>query len=290
MYSVEQTIVSISGGVRMNDGILKKLQMAELDIFKEVVRICEKNELTYYLIGGTLLGAIRHKGFIPWDDDLDIAMPREDYEKFLNISKSEMKVGYWVHFIDSDPNYWLPFAKVKKRETIFEEINSKNIEADKGIFIDVFPLDNARMGKSIFQTIQAKTCKKMSTIILRKRGFYKSKPKLKSKILLGILKNKTVFEISNRQQKLMSMCKDKDTKYFVNLGSNYNYVKQTIPKDKYYPPVKVEFEGDFYNAPNDWDYVLKRIYGDYMKLPPKDKRVTHNPVRIKFEDGEEIIF
>ena len=81
-----------------------------------------------------------------------------------------------------------------------------------------------------------------------------------------------------------------DSEYHINLGSNYNYIKQTIPKDKYYPPVKVEFEGDFYNAPNDWDYVLKRIYGDYMKLPPKDKRVTHNPVRIKFEDGEEIIF
>lgn len=274
----------------MNDEILKKLQMAELDILKEVVRVCEKNELTYYLVGGTLLGAIRHKGFIPWDDDLDIAMPREDYEKFLRISKSEMKAGYWVHFIDSDANYWLPFAKVKKEGTIFDEQNSKNIESDKGIFIDIFPLDNARREKSIFQNIQARICKKMSTIILWKRGFYKHKPKFMLSIVLFVLSNVTVFHLSNHQQKLMSICKDEDAKYFVNLGSNYNYVKQTISKNKYFPPVMVEFEGGFYNAPKDWDYILKRIYGDYMKLPQEDMRVTHNPVKLKFEGEDEIIF
>lgn len=274
----------------MDAKTLKKLQKIEHEILQEVVKICDENNLTYFLIGGTLLGAIRHKGFIPWDDDLDIAMPRGDYDKFLEISNDELGEEYWLHYSGNDPDYWLPFAKVKKKETIFDEANSRNIVSDKGIYIDIFPLDNAKKEKSIFQSVQAITCKKMSRIILWKRGFYKSKPKLNLKILLGILKNKTVFEISNRQQKLMSMCKDKDTKYFVNLGSNYNYVKQTVPKDKYYPPVKVEFEGLFYNAPNDWDFILKRIYGDYMKLPPVEKRITHNPTRIKFEDGEDIKF
>lgn len=194
----------------MNNEILKKLHMTEISILQEVVRVCEKNQLTYYLIGGTLLGAIRHKGFIPWDDDLDIAMPREDFDKFLDISKYELREGYWVHFIDSDPNYWLPFAKVKKRGTIFDEVNSKNIESDKGIFIDIFPLDNARGEKSIFQSIQAIICKRMSTIILWKRGFYKHKPKIMLSIVLSILKNQTIFQISTHQQKMMALCKDKN--------------------------------------------------------------------------------
>lgn len=274
----------------MDKELLKKLQKTELDILQEVVRVCEKNELTYYLIGGTLLGAIRHKGFIPWDDDLDIAMPREDYERFLAISNIELKKEYWLHNSKTDPDYWLPFAKVKKRGTVFDEVNSRNIQSDKGIFIDIFPLDNAKREKSIFQSIQAILCKRMSTIILWKRGLYNYKPKFILRIFLRILKNKTILDISNYQQKLMSLSKNKKYNYFVNLGSNYNYIKQTIPKDKYFPPKRVEFEGKFYNVPRDWDYILRRIYGDYMKLPEENKRVTHNPIRLKFENEDEIIF
>jgi lipopolysaccharide cholinephosphotransferase len=270
--------------------ILRRLQLTELEILNEVVRICEKNKLQYFLIGGTLLGAIRHKGFIPWDDDLDIAMPREDYEKFILSSKNELSKEYWLHCSGTDPNYWLPFAKVRKKGTVFDEYNSRNIVANKGIYIDIFPLDNAKKEKSLFQSIQALLCKKLSSIILWKRGFFEGKPKIAINIILKIVKHKSLMELSTYQQKVMSIYKKSNSKYFVNLGSNYNYTKQTIPKDKYYPPVKVEFEGKLFNAPNDWDYILNRIYGDYMKLPPVEKRITHNPVRIKFQDGEEITF
>lgn len=274
----------------MDATVLKKLQKTEHEILQRVVKICDENSLTYFLIGGTLLGAIRHKGFIPWDDDLDIAMPRKDYEKFLSVGKTQLGDKYWIHCNETDSDYWLPFAKVRKKDTVFEEKNSINIVADKGIFIDIFPLDNASKESSLFQTVQAKLLKKLSTVILWRRGFYITKPKVLLSLVIGISKIKTVSDLINYQQKIMKLNRSNKSRYFVNLGSNYNYVKQTIPKNKYYPPVKVEFDGEYYNAPNDWDYVLSRIYGDYMKLPPEEKRVTHDPARIKFVNTEEIKF
>lgn len=274
----------------MDQEVLKNLHKNELEILQEVVRICEENNLTYFLIGGTLLGAIRHKGFIPWDDDLDIAMPREDYNKFLLISIKNLNKKYYLHCNKTDPNYWLPFAKIRKENTVFDEKNSSHIDSHKGIYVDIFPLDNANKEKSLFQVLQAYITKKLSVVILWKMGFYKKEISLSLKIILRIMNCVKLIKLSTFQQFIMSLNKNYQSKYFVNLGSNYNYIKQTIPKNKYYPPVKVEFEGKYYNAPNDWDYILKRIYGDYMKLPPVEKRITHNPVRIKFEEGEEITF
>jgi len=128
----------------MNANQLKRLQNIEYEILQEIVRICEKNNLSYFLIGGTLLGAVRHKGFIPWDDDLDIAIPRKDYEKFLKICQTQLNSDYFLHCNKTDPDYWLPFAKVRKKNTLFDEKSITSIETHKGIYNDVFPLDNAK--------------------------------------------------------------------------------------------------------------------------------------------------
>lgn len=266
----------------MNLDILKKLQTVELEILQEVVRICEDNSITYYLIGGTLLGAIRHKGFIPWDDDLDIAMPRNDYEKFIKLCKKHLNNNYFLHCNQTDPKYWLPFAKVRKNGTIFEEKSMTTIESHKGIFIDIFPLDNANKQRSLIQNIQAFITKRISSIIYYKRGLNIGKPNLKMRIFLLIIKPIKISLLSNFQQKIMAYNSNDKSNYYVNLGSNYNYIKQTISKDKYYPLKKAEFDGNLFNVPNDWDYILTRIYGDYMQLPPEEKRVTHNPERIDF--------
>ena len=100
--------------IAYSNKVLRKLQLTQLEILTEVVRICHSNKLRYYLIGGTLLGAIRHKGFIPWDDDLDIAMPRKDFVKFISICRTELNSRYFLHYYTTDFNYYLPFAKVRK--------------------------------------------------------------------------------------------------------------------------------------------------------------------------------
>lgn len=265
---------------------LKKLHATEVEILQEAVRICEDHKLTYFLIGGTLLGAVRHKGFIPWDDDLDIAMPRDDYERFVSICKEELSKQYILHNHITDSRYWLAFAKIRKNGTVFDEQELFHIKTHKGIFIDIFPLDNANKQNSIFQDIQAFISKRISAILLRKRGIGVREPSLKMKIALLLLKPIRMHTLSAVQQKIMKLNKDDNSGYFVNLSSSYNYIKQTIPKEKYFPPVKIEFEGKMYNAPSDYDYILKRIYGDYMQLPPPEKRITHNPVRIELGNDD----
>ena len=122
-----------------NKEYLNKLHAELLIIMDEIDRVCKKNNLRYYLVGGSLLGAVRHKGFIPWDDDLDIAMPREDLNKLLEISASVLSPNYYVKWYQDDPRYWNPFPKICKRGTLFDE--NKEEWEKTGLFIDIFPLD-----------------------------------------------------------------------------------------------------------------------------------------------------
>ena len=128
----------------MTNSKLRKVQLTELEILEKIDEICKKNNINYFLIGGTLLGDVRHKGFIPWDDDIDIGMLREDYEKFINVCLKNGALGkdYYLHCNESDDDYFIPFIKVKKNNTTFAEKNIENINTHKGIFLDIFPYDN----------------------------------------------------------------------------------------------------------------------------------------------------
>src|SRR5699024_7471673 len=123
---------------------IKEVQKDQLDILIEFDRICKKNNIKYQLFAGTLLGAIRHKGFIPWDDDIDVCMLREDYEKFLNICNKDMKNEYFLQTYNSDTNYIMQFAKLRKNNTIFLERVTANCDIHHGVYIDIFPLDDVR--------------------------------------------------------------------------------------------------------------------------------------------------
>ena len=256
----------------------------------EIVRICNKHNLKYYLIGGTLLGAVRHKGFIPWDDDLDIVMPRRDYIKFCELCSTELAPEFYLHGIDTDPTYWLIFAKIRKRNTLFNERSIVPISAPKGIYVDIFPLDEALCEHSMEQHLRTIAIKGLSCAVYRKRKLDICLP-LKVKILTQPLLIFSIYRLSMWQLKLMTKHNHKDCDYYINFGSNYNTVKQTIPKSKYEPSCQVEFEGRLYNTLGDYTYFLRRIYGeDYMQLPPPEKRITHRPVRISFDmaaDGLE---
>ena len=122
--------------------LMKKVHKVQLEMALEVKRICQNNNIKYFIIAGTLLGSVRHGGFIPWDDDLDIGMLREDYDRFIKIAQKEIGEEYFLQTWDTDSGFALPIAKIRKNGTKFIEQNSSKSELHNGIYIDIFPFDN----------------------------------------------------------------------------------------------------------------------------------------------------
>jgi lipopolysaccharide cholinephosphotransferase len=272
----------------MENEILLELQKNEAEILEYIASICEKHNLEYFLIGGTLLGAVRHKGFIPWDDDIDIAMPRKDYNKLLDILKTELNDELYMLDTSCINKYcYLPFTKIRTNNTIYEEQWLKNYLGSKGIWIDIFPLDDEK--KESFLIVIQKFFIKIVLIILRHKNLNTVSCKGKITRFLFLLTPSSLLHFIINH--IMMLNNKGNSLYFVNFGSQYDIKKQTHLKEKYYPAIELEFEEKMYKAPRDYDYVLTKIYGgNYMQLPPPEKRVAHNPVCIKFRNKEAIYF
>lgn len=265
----------------MHIEILKKLHNIEMELLDEFVRICKLHKLEYFLIGGTLLGAIRHKGFIPWDDDIDIGMPRDDFEKFIDLCKSELKNIYYIKSYRTSNAYWMPFIKMCKSNTLFLEKKNLSLENEKnGIFIDIFSYDNVSNIKTI-QKIQSFIIKKIQATIQMKIWIKKEKKNI-LKHLINVLFNFKILQ--DLQQKMMIGFTKKNSSYQINWGGKYGRKKETIHTNILYPTLEAIFEGKYYRIPNQWDRYLTQIYGaDYMEIPPPEKRENHEPQCIKFD-------
>ncbi len=259
----------------MNMDELREYQLAQLELLDITDEICKKMNLTYYLIGGTLLGAVRHKGFIPWDADIDIAMPREDYEAFLRYWTENPSSRYFYQHFSTEKNHLTPHAilKIKNTKVVMCERVSKYKPEHEGIYMDVFPLDNPpELAEQ--QQKQAKKIKRIQRIIELKAGYeYASTSTLQkcAKKLLQVFLLPFSFVFLNRQMdNCMKKYSSPDGKFLVSMASHYSYWKQLMPKDIYGEPTKVSFENKLYNAPAEVNEYLTRIYKDYMKLPTDD--------------------
>lgn len=252
---------------------LKELQNTELVILKEIDRICKNNNIRYYLGEGTLLGAIRHHGFIPWDDDIDLLMPRKDYKKFLEVAPKVVHENFEIQHSSTVKNYWSPFIKVRYLGTsFFKQQHISHLTNHNGPLIDIFPLDNVPKRDSLKQFLQA-------AIIKFNRGMlsYKLKTRHPKKWKGYIVKFCSYFVSVNQIHKVLDRTFKKynniNNKYIVNLASYYNYKKQTVPKKWYGKPRMVKFESLIMPVPKEAEKILASIYGDYMTLPPLEKRV-----------------
>lgn len=260
---------------------LDKLHEVELEIMDEFVKICEKHNLSYFLAGGTMLGAVRHKGFIPWDDDIDIGMMRKDYDLFIKYAQKELNKKYYLDCYETNKECYLPFAKIRKNNTIFDEEDSHHINNHKGIFIDIIPFENAKKQDSFKQKIQAILVRNMIDTM-----FYKTKiRKLKNArhpIFVAILNIIPRNQLMKLQNKLSKLNKDDNSEYVVALAGAYGYQKETIKRECLLPTKKIKFEDREYSGMNNPDAYLTRIFGNYMELPPKEKRRNHMPLKIDF--------
>lgn len=238
--------------------ILRKAQLIMLDELIEVDRICKKYNISYWLDSGTLLGAVRHKGFIPWDDDIDICMLQEDYEKFFSIAKKELNDKYFLQVKETDEMTTSPYMKVRHRDSILIEENFTEKEKfHQGIFLDIFLMNSFNFKvKKIYKFLyRIKELKIQGNFLLLK------------KILLKLKINKISAKILNL------FLEKENNKSFIG----YKYWFYKLHKySSIFPLAEIEFEGYKFFCPNSTDIYLKDIYGNlYMKLPPEKDRIWH---------------
>ena len=267
---------------------LKKVQEIELEILVEFDRICREHDIPYFLDSGTALGAIRHGGFIPWDDDIDVGMMREDYEKFLSIAPKELNSKYFLQTLETDPECPCLFAKIRKNGTVYQENNKTGMKMHMGIWIDIFPFDYISNSQTEQSQLIAKGKKYKNLFMLQKiphvyargkqnalRFYSKAVIRKLSHLLLKVIPaNYYVNKINNIIEQ------GKTSKDYVTC---YYYGNPIVWRtDKLIPVGRIMFEGKEFLSVRDSDYYLKVQYGDYMQLPPEEKRVGHRPLFVDY--------
>jgi len=272
---------------------ISKLHAVDLEIVKEVVEICNDNNLLYYMIGGTMLGAIRHKGFIPWDDDIDLGMPREDYEKFLNLAPLKLSSHLKLvnYHTDSTNQYYI--TRIGDTNTKVVETRIANDSKYTHISIDLFPLDGSPNNtilrklyylKVMYHRAIMSLCYKDSIDPDRKRT-------RKEKLLLFIMTKIPIEKmfnpnkVKNKIDRIMRKQKVEKSNLIGCLMGAYR-TREMVSKSIYGEGAFYQFENITLRGPQYYDAFLKHIYGDYMKLPPLESRKTHYKV-IEI-NGEEI--
>lgn len=271
----------------MEREMLQKVQPILQDMLKEIKRVCDENGIRYFLYRGTFLGAVRHKGFIPWDDDMDVAMLREDYEKFCRIAPEKLGGDYCFQNWHTDADYAHPFGKVRKRNTVYVEAKCARLP-ENGFYVDVYPLDFAPekpedrkvLARKLLHLYRVKLMKSKYTpwmegdeIIWKKR--------------IGYLLYQTAA-LFTTQEKLVKAYEDL---IFSVPESGVLYEQSALPKTYYFDRAwcgeltEYPFEGDVFKGPKDYDALLSSLYGDYMELPPEDKRENRHQI-LEIDFGE----
>lgn len=259
----------------MND-----LQKCILDIYKEVSALCKKNNITYYAIGGTCIGAARHNGFIPWDDDLDIAIPIEEFDKFQELCKRQLPDYYKLRTNKDVKHTPLLFAKVIDERTTFIEKSEVNFKRNyKGVYIDIMPLagipsDKAKRDKYL------KKLNRLKKFNFLRRNLYvtdNKKRQIARVLLFPIYIFLPYYYFSNKIYKLFKKNPLKDCGYTGYLwpesAPNENWI---FSSEWFKTSVDLPFEDTTMSCPIEYDKYLTKQFGDYMTLPPETDRITHN--------------
>ncbi|HFI0235147.1 LicD family protein [Streptococcus suis] len=270
------------------------LHQVDLKIVKEVIKICEEYNLSYYALGGTMLGAIRHRGFIPWDDDIDLGMPRKDYEKFLKVAPIRLSEELKIVNYKNTPEYQYYITRVLDTTTQVVEERIGNSSKYTHASIDIFPIDGTPNNiilrkiyylRVLYHRAMMSLCYKDSIDRKRKRGFAE-------KILLGILEKIPIEKITSpykekeKIDKLLSKQDIESSKLIGNIMGAYR-TREIVPKEWYGEGTKYQFEDIKIVGLDMYDEYLTYTYGDYMQLPSEDCRKTHfKVINIEEKNGK----
>lgn len=274
--------------IELTSSQLEKLHKTELEISEEIDRICKKHKIKYFMAGGTLLGAVRHHGFIPWDDDMDIYMYRSEYEKFCAACEKELDTArFFWQTQDTDSNYRWTYGKMRRKDTLYIRDGQEHLKFFQGIFVDVLPFDK-RAENLWLWSIQERFCIIWRRILWSPVGAHTAEKKMLRfwyKILSIIPRD---WAYSAYKKAAIHYNKSNSKKYYsFNVSWKYPY-KDGIDEEWIKETVDLPFEDCVYPAPKNYQAYLRFFYDDYMKLPPEEKRHGNAPVStIKFLDEDK---
>lgn len=265
--------------VEPNSEQLQKMKELETAMLASFLEVCRTLNLRYFLVGGTLLGAVRHGGFIPWDDDIDVAMPREDYEVFLREGQKYLPEYYFLQHLGSEPAYNANFAKIRDKRTTFVEYSVRKFPICHGVFIDIFPLDcypddpREQKKMDLRQLIFKRRSRAAVEIPPQARHRFPVELGLRTVSALTVLRYPSFRKALEAREKLHTAVKtgEKWANYCGAWGK-----KEIMPAAWFGAGKSLDFEGLEVKGPDCPHEYLTHLYGDYMQLPPVEKRVGHH--------------
>lgn len=284
----------------LSDENLDRLHKIEIEMLRDLDRLCKKYNIKYMLSGGSVLGAVRHKGFIPWDDDIDVMMYRDDYNKLDDAFKEMYGDKYIIKSNDNDKKFVGKMKKIYLRGTEFVEIEKENYPEETCIFIDVFAIDkmpNSKIARKIRGAIHdfaflatgaiycykypSKTIMDMAAKDKEVKKFYNKK-----RIIGAILSVFFGFRFYMWLEKKTSRYSNNHSKY-EGIPTGIRYNREIFPRDTFRETILWDFEGEQFPIPKNYDAYLTNLYGDYMWIPPVEKREIHAVSKLNFGKYDE---
>lgn len=274
-----------------DNATLKRLQECELILLRDFVDICESEGLMYFGLAGTALGAVRHKGFIPWDDDIDLGLPRKDFDRLVEIVQSKYADRYEIMNAANNINYPLPTTRMMLKGTQFCEETLADIPCDLGIFLDLYAFDSVADDEKEYRKqawdawwwSHVRILLSIPKPVLPFRGFPRAVVLKACQFASFVFRTlgMTSEKAFEREEEARNRFRDRQTRRIAYLCDTDRF-SQTISWDELLPLEKLEFEGLFLNFPANYKEHLEGLYGDYMTLPPEDQRKNHFPARLDF--------
>ena len=262
-------------------------------MLKDFMELCDSHGLLYFGIGGTGIGALRHQGFIPWDDDIDIAMPRRDFEKFLRLAKKKWQGKYYILNNKTNENYPMMTTRLCKCGTVFQENVMRDVDCPFGIFLDLYVMDNIADGKLALQ-VQAWTAWFWSKLLVLScmEKPYLAQKGMKAEVIWAVCRavHGLIRALHLRPALFRAHCEAACRKYEGKKTKRMAFLPDTNPfwnvvnKEKMFPLRRRPYEDTYLYFTNDIETIMESQYGDYMTMPPEDARKTHYPYRLEFGD------